>query len=264
MSIPGNQIKISCVIITFNEEENLSECLNLVSWCDEIIVVDSGSTDKTIEIAEKFGAKVYKKDFAGFGEQKQYAVSLADNDWIFSIDADEVVTDELKENILSKFSTNANLPEGFLIQRRLIFLGKEFKHGRESKELILRLFNKKSGSFNSAEVHEKVEIKGRVEKLSGLLLHNSYKSRDQYFEKFNNYTSKAADELFRKGKRRNIILTYLLLPVYFIKNYILDGNFMNGSKGMKWAFYSSHYPLIKYSKLRNLYKSENKKAVSEN
>lgn len=262
MSTSVNQIKISCVIITFNEEENLSDCLKSVSWCDEIIVVDSGSTDKTVEIAEKLGAKVFKKDFAGFGEQKQYAVSLASNDWIFSIDADEVVTEELQGSILNRF-LSADLPEGFLVNRRLFFLGKEFKYGRESKELILRLFNKKSGNFNSAKVHESVELKGKVEKLSGLLLHNSYKSKGQYFEKFNDYTSKAADELFKKGKRRNIILTYLLFPLYFFKNYILDRNFLNGSKGFIWAFYSSHYPLIKYSKLRKLYKSQNKKAAAK-
>ncbi len=199
MTTSVKQIKISCVIITYNEEENLAECLKSVSWCDEIIVVDSGSTDKTVEIAEKFGAKVFKKNFTGYGEQKQYAVSLASNDWIFSIDADEVVSNELKKNILNRFSSKLNLPDGFLMHRRLIFLGKEFKYGRESKELILRLFNKQSGSFNSAKVHETVELKGRVEKLDGILFHNSYKNLEQYFQKFNDYTSKAADELFKKG-----------------------------------------------------------------
>ena len=260
MSTPGNQIKISCVIITYNEEENLSDCLNSINWCDEIIIVDSGSSDKTVEIAEKFGAKVFKKDFAGYGEQKQYAVSLASNDWIFSIDADEIITKELQESILKRFSSS-DLPEGFLIHRRLFFLEKEFKYGRESKELILRLFNRKFGNFNSAKVHETVELKGSIEKLSGLLLHNSYKSLNQYFEKFDRYTTKAAEELFEKGKGRNIVLTYLLFPVYFFKNYIVDRNFLNGRKGMTWAFYSSYYPVVKYSKLRKLYKSENKKAA---
>ncbi len=197
MSTPDNQVKVSCVIITFNEEENLVECLKSVSWCDEITLVDSGSTDNTIKIAEKYGAKIYKRDFPGYGEQKQYAVSLASNDWILSIDADEIITKELQESILKRFSSS-DLPEGFLIHRRLFFLEKEFKYGRESKELILRLFNRKFGNFNSAKVHETIELKGSVEKLSGLLLHNSYKSLDQYFEKFNHYTTKAAKELFEK------------------------------------------------------------------
>jgi len=247
------QIKISCVIITFNEQENLAKCLQSVKWCDEIIVVDSGSTDNTVKLAESFSAKVFVREFTGYGEQKKYAVSLASNDWIFSIDADEVVSEELQEKILKRFSTPGKLPSGFLIRRRLIFLGKEFKHGKESNELILRLFNKKSGNFNTAKVHEKVELNGETEKLKGLLLHYSYKSLSQYFEKFDDYTSKAAYELFEKRKRRNIILTYILLPVYFFKNYIFNRNILNGSKGLIWSFYSSYYPVIKYSKLRVLY-----------
>jgi glycosyltransferase involved in cell wall biosynthesis len=263
LSIPENEIKVSCVIITFNEEDNLPDLLNSVKWCDEIIVVDSGSTDDTINIAEKFGAKVFTKEFAGYGEQKQFAVSLASNDWILSIDADEIVTEKLKENIFKRFSSSENLPKGFLITRRLKFLGKEFKHGRESKKLILRLFNKNSGNFNSAKVHESIELKGKTEELEGLLIHNSYKTLDQYFEKFNHYTSQAAEELFEKGKWRNTVLTYLLFPFYFFKNYFLNGNLLNGKEGLIWAFFSSCYPVIKYSKLLKLYKVRNKKAASK-
>jgi len=252
LSVQENQIKVSCIIITHNEEENLADCLESVKWCNEIILVDSGSTDKTLEIAEKFGAKVFKKELTGFGDQKRYAVSLASNEWIFSIDADEIVNKELNENILKRFKTSENLPHGFLVQRRLCFLGREFKYGRESDEFLLRLFNKKSGNFNSAKVHESVEIKGETEKLQGLLIHNSYKTLHQYFQKFNDYTTRAAIELNEKRKTKNVLLVYLLFPVYFLKNYFLNRNFLNGIEGLIWAFFSSCYPIVKYSKLRDL------------
>jgi len=253
------RINVSCVIITRNEQQNLAECLESVRWCDEIILVDSGSTDKTIEIAEKSGAKIYKKELVGFGEQKRYAVSLASNDWVFSIDADEVVTDGLKKSILKRFDSSEALPAGFSVQRRLCFLGKEFKYGNEANEFLVRLFNKESGNFSKAKVHEGVELNGEPEKLNGTLLHNSYKTLHQYFEKFNNYTTRAANELYEKGKSKNIVLTYFWFPLYFVKNYFLKRNFLNGKEGFIWAFFSSCYPLVKYSKLWKL--NPNKKVV---
>jgi glycosyltransferase involved in cell wall biosynthesis len=242
--------KISCVIITFNEEENIRRALNSVKWCDEIVVVDSGSTDKTIEICEEFNCRIYKKEFNGYGEQKRYAVSLAANDWILSIDADEVVSDELCDEIRNIFNDDEIKSNGFFLPRSLIFLGKHFKYGRESKEIYLRLFNKKYGNFSSDKVHEKVNLKGDTQKLNGTLLHYSYTNIDQYFNKFNSYTSKAAQVLFDEGnKGRNVVTIVLGFPVYFFKNYFIYRNFLNGMQGLLWALFSSLYPVIKYFKL---------------
>jgi glycosyltransferase involved in cell wall biosynthesis len=242
--------KISCVIITFNEEENIRRALNSVKWCDEIVVVDSGSTDKTIEICEKYNCRIYKKEFNGYGEQKRYAVSLANNDWILSIDADEVVSDKLCDEIKNIFDDNEIKFNGFFLPRSLIFLGKHFKYGRESKEYYLRLFNKNCGNFSSDKVHEKVKLNGNTQKLNGTLYHYSYVTIEQYFNKFNSYTTNAAQVLFDEGnKGRSVVSIVLGFPVYFFKNYFIYRNFLNGMQGFLWALFSSLYPVIKYFKL---------------
>lgn len=248
--------KISCVIITFNEEENIRRCLQAVSWCDEIVVVDSGSNDDTLKICEEFNCRIHHNDFKGYGEQKRYAVSLAENDWILNVDSDEVVTEELKNEILAELNKEKISVNGFYIPRSLFFLGKRFKHGKESKEYYLRLFNKRHGNFSEDKVHEGVIVQGTDKKLKGELLHYSYNSIHQYFEKFNNYTTQAARELFEKGKRRSLFLTIIGFPVYFFKNYFLNRNFLNGWQGFLWALFSSWYPVVKYSKLWALWKKK--------
>lgn len=242
--------KISCVMITFNEEENLRRSLESISWCDEIIIVDSGSTDKTLDLCKEFNCKIFYKDFDGYGEQKRFAVSKASNDWIFNIDADEVVTNELRNEIENKdLNVNPDI-KGYHILRSLIFLGKQFKYGRESKESYLRLFDKNSGNFSDEKVHEKVEVDGIVSNLSGKLLHYSYKDIDQYFQKFNFYTTQAAQSLLEKGDEgRKPLIIVLSFPFYFIKNYIIYRNFLNGLPGFYWSLFSSLYPVIKYFKL---------------
>ncbi len=255
--------KISCVIITFNEEENIRRALNSVKWCDEIVVVDSGSTDKTIEICEEFNCRIYNKEFNGYGEQKRYAVSLAGSDWILSIDADEVVSDELCDEIKNIFYDKEIKINGFFIPRSLIFLGKHFKYGRESKEYYLRLFNKNYGNFSSDKVHERVKLNGNTQKLNGTLHHYSYTNIEQYFNKFNSYTSKAAQVLFDEGnKGRSVVSIVLGFPVYFFKNYFIHRNFLNGTQGFLWALFSSWYPVVKYAKLWALKHRENKNHTS--
>lgn len=253
-------VNISCVIITLNEEENIRKTLEAVSWCDEIIVVDSGSEDKTIDICKEFDCKIFNREFKGYGGQKSYAVSLAKNNWILNIDADEVVSVNLKNEIESIFSKDEINYNGFCLPRSLVFLGKRFKYGRESKEYHLRLFNRKFGNFNSNKIHEKVELNGSTVKLKGILYHYSYSSIDQYFEKFNSYTTKSAQILFDAGKNgRSAAVIIFGFPIYFFKNYFVYRNFLNGTQGFLWAFFSSLYPVIKYFKLwamRNL-KSDN-------
>ncbi|GBD86233.1 glycosyl transferase family 2 [bacterium BMS3Abin03] len=244
--------KISCVLITFNEEENLKKSLPAVSWCDEIVVVDSGSSDNTLEVCEKFNCKIFHREFDGFGPQKRFAVSKAENDWILSLDADEVISEELKNEILSELNKEKINYAGFLIPRRLYFLGRKFKHGRESKDYQLRLFNRNYGNYTKDKVHEKVIVKGEVKKLKKELLHFSYSSIHQYFEKFNSYTSRAAEELYKQGKKKSIVAIVFSLPVYFVKNYFIYVNFLNGFQGFLWALFSSLYPVVKYFKLMTL------------
>jgi glycosyltransferase involved in cell wall biosynthesis len=253
-------VKISCVIIALNEEGNIRRSLNAVKWCDEIIVVDSGSDDKTIDICNEFGCKVYHKDFDGYGEQKRYAVSLANNDWVMNIDADEVVSDKLKNEIENIFSSEEIKYNGFALPRSLIFLGKKFKYGKESREFYVRLFNKKFGDFSLDKVHEKVELNGEVKKLKGEFLHYSYLNIEQYFKKFNSYTTKAAAVLYDKGKKGRTPLAIVFgFPIYFFKIYFVNRNFLNGIPGFLWALFSSLYPVIKYFKLWSYWVQENER-----
>jgi len=256
-------VKTSCIIITLNEEDNLHRSLNAVNWCDEIIVVDSGSEDKTIDICEEYDCKVYQKDFNGYGEQKRYAVSLANNDWVLNIDADEVVSDNLKNEIENIFDNEEIKYIGFALPRSLIFLGKKFKYGKESKEFYIRLFNKNFGDFSRDTVHEKVELNGELKKLKGELLHYSYLNIEQYFKKFNSYTTKAATALYDEGKKgRSPVTIVLSFPIYFFKNYFVNRNFLNGIPGFLWALFSSLYPIIKYFKLWSYWVQESNQGQS--
>ena len=256
-------VKISCVIITLNEEENIQRSLNAVKWCDETIVVDSGSEDKTLDICKEYDVKVYHKEFNGYGDQKRYAISLAHNDWVLNIDADEVVSDELRHEIENIFNNGIINCNGFALPRSLIFLGKKFKYGKESEEYYVRLFNKNFGNFTPDKVHERLELNGDPKKLKGRLYHYSYLNIEQYFKKFNSYTTKAATALYDAGKKgRSPAAIAFSFPIYFFKNYFINRNFLNGIPGFLWAFFSSLYPVIKYFKLWSYRLQESNKSQS--
>lgn len=243
---------VSAVVITLNEEQAIEQCLAALRWCDEIVVVDSGSTDRTLEICRAHGCSIHHRAFDGFGPQKRWGVSLATHDWILSVDADEVITDDLRDEIVRELSAEQMACDGFLVPRTLVFLGSEFRHGREHRHSTLRLFDRRCGTFTNARVHETVEVAGGTKLLSGRILHNSYRDLHQYFEKFNRYTTSAAEELFREGRHRGAWSAFLALPVNFLKHYLLRQNILNGYPGLVWSVLSSFYPLVKYLKLRDL------------
>jgi glycosyltransferase involved in cell wall biosynthesis len=249
--------KLSVVIITFNEEQVLEATLKAISWADEIVVLDSGSTDSTCQIAEKYGAKVFHAGFKGFGLQKQRATALASHDWVFNIDADEVVSQELQQSIQELIKTEPS-HRAYFVKRTLVFLGKKFKYGRESSERYIRLFDRKVCGFDAATVHEQVIFKGKPGELKGFLLHYSYKDLEQYLSKLNSYTSKAAAELYLKGKRKSATLSLIFFPIYFFKHLFISGNVLNGYSGWLWSFLSAGYPILKYAKLKQLIDAQDK------
>jgi len=244
-------VKVSAVIITYNEEHNLRQLLPSLFWCDEIIIVDSGSTDGTLGICRSYHCKVFHRDFDGYGQQKRYALSLAKNEWILSLDADEL----LSAALIAEIQTEMESPsaDGYYIPMVFVFMGKEFKYGKENSKYFLRLFNQKLGYFTADKVHEQVRLDGRCARLSGNIYHYSYRSFAQYFEKFNRYSTLAAEIAYEKGKKRSLLAVLFALPLNFFKYYFLEGNFMNGWGGFYWAVLCSFYHFTKYLKLREIY-----------
>lgn len=245
-------LPLSAVFIVRNEEAKLPRALASVRWCDDIVVVDSGSTDGTLDICRRFGARVFQLDFDGFGRQKRYAVEQARYDWILSLDADEVVTDELAEEIRTLLLQGGIAFAGFRIPRSLVFLGALLRYGGEYRKPVLRLFDRTKGSFDQARVHESVQLAGPTETLEGQILHYSYQTVHEYFEKFNRYSSLAAEELSQRGKTVSLWSIILRFPFEFLRNYIFRGFFLDRYRGFMWAFFSSFYPVVKYMKLREL------------
>ena len=251
--------KVSAVLITLNEELNLKRTLPQLSWCDEIIVVDSGSTDHTVQICRNFGCKVVHRAFDGYGTQKQFAVSLSRNNWILSIDADEVLSDELVNEI--KREMEAPRGTGYLLPMNLVFLGKEFTFGKESNRFFLRLFNKQFGNFNNRKVHEGIELTGEKIKFKNKILHYSYKDISQYFKKLNTYSSFGAKLAFEKGKNKSVFTIVSTIPLNFIKYYLIHGNILNGANGFYWSVFNTYYHLIKYLKIRELHNQHSKLVI---
>jgi glycosyltransferase involved in cell wall biosynthesis len=243
--------KVSAVIITCNEEHNLCQLLPQLVWCDEIIIVDSGSTDKTLDVCRYYNCKIYYREFEGYGPQKRYALSLAENDWILSLDADEILSDELIAEIRNEM--NSPSADGYYIPMVFVFMGKEFRYGKENWKYFLRLFNRKRGDFSADRVHEQILVDGCCKKLSGNIYHYSYRTFAQYFEKFNRYSTLAAEAAYARGKKRSLLAVLFALPLSFLKYYLLEGNFMNGLNGFYWSVLSSFYQFIKYIKLREMY-----------
>lgn len=242
--------KLSAVIITLNEENRIRQTLESVKWCDEIIVVDSCSTDKTLDICREYeNCRIYTQPFLGYGPQKQYAVGKASNDWILSIDADEVVTTDLHNEIAGILSLSDIPFVGFEVPITLIFMKRIFKYGYENKQPHLRLFNKNKGNFDASKLHETIVVNGEVTKLKNEILHCSYEDITHYFRKFNDYTTIFTNEALKKGKKASKIKSILRLPIEFCKHYFLRLNFLNGYEGFCWSLISTFSVFVKYIKL---------------
>lgn len=238
---------ISAVIIAFNEADRIQATLKSLQFCEEILVVDSGSTDGTQAIAEKAGARVIHHAFEGYGLQNRFGGQEAKFDWILSIDADELLTEDLQQEIVAIFQSKPK-ESGFYIPRTLVFMGKKFFSGSEHKQLQLKLYNRTFGGYNDAIIHENIELSGSIGKLKGELLHFSYRSLSHYLEKFNDYTSKGAESLTSKGKKVSAFYILIRFPLAFVQQYWLSGNFLMGVPGFIWALLSAMYPVVKYAK----------------
>lgn len=236
---------ISVVIIVFNEQDRLGGCLDSVDWADEVIVVDSGSTDNTIEIAESKGAKVFYREFDDFSSQKNFAVNKASGEWILSLDADERISDGLSHEIKAAIERSGH--DGYLIPRKNIIFGREMRYGGHQRDQHLRLFRKDKGRFVSP-IHEKVEIKGIVGVLKEPIFHYSTPNKKEYMEKLKLYTDLEAKFFVSSGKKVPWYYIFLKPAVTFIRRYFLMRGFLDGKEGFDFYVLSAYYDILKYRK----------------
>jgi len=254
-------MKISVTIITLNEETNIRDACESVAWADEIIVVDSHSTDSTREIAEHYGARVIDKDWPGFALQKQFAVEQAAHDWIFSLDADERVSDELKASI----EVLRQMPDGqpvdcYRISRRSYYQGRWIKGGGWYPNWQLRLFRKSKGHWPPRHIHESVKMDAgaRIGLLAGDILHYSAKDSAYHHRMIGErYAPLAAQQMFEEGRRTSPLQIAAAAPSAFIGSYILKGGFRDGLAGLTIASFAAHHAFLKHIMLW-----EKQKAVS--
>ena len=251
-------MSLSVILITKNEEANLKDCLESVSFADEIIVVDSQSSDKTQEIARSFGAKLeITSDWPGFGPQKNRALNLATQDWVLSIDADERVTPELKQEILTAIAS-PNAADCYAIPRSSWYCGRFMKHSGWYPDYVDRLFKRGSAKFSDHLVHERLLPTGSSGKLKNHFLHYSYRDFSQVLKKVDVYSSAAAQQAFKQGKKGGLGEALIHGFWAFFRTYVLRRGFLDGKHGLALAISNAATSYYKYLKLWQL---QNKKDI---
>jgi glycosyltransferase involved in cell wall biosynthesis len=240
---------ISAVIITKNEEDKIRHCLDsLKSFATEIVVVDSGSEDRTAEICLESGCRVFRREFDGYGSQKQFAVDQAVNEWVLSVDADEVLTPELQKE-MAGIAAAGELPfDAYGIPFSLVYMGRILKHSGVGHETHLRLFSRNKGRFTNSPVHEGIVTSGTSGKLKNRILHYSYRDITHHIEKINIYTSQAAEGFMKKGKRYSHFAIACKFPVSFLTFYLIKGGILDGYPGFIWSFLAAFYATVKIAK----------------
>lgn len=251
-------LPISVVVITRNEERNIVRCLQ--PWkgvCNQLLVVDNGSTDNTLSLAEKMGATVFQTSWKGYGETKNEGNSQAMNPWILSLDADEVAQPELIRSLQSKFSESLSNQTVFAIRRKLVINNQQMKYGSSRKEYRIRLFHRDQVCWNSSPVHEDLKLPAsiRVVKLDGYVLHYSFATFEDQAKKLAHYAQLSAVGMFKRNRRVSFLKKYLSSFTVFLKNYILRMGFLDGKTGWKQVSQEMHYAYNKYLFLENMYKA---------
>jgi (heptosyl)LPS beta-1,4-glucosyltransferase len=243
-------VKVSATIITFNEQSNIKAACESVAWADEVLVVDSNSTDATRELAEVCGARVITNAWPGFGAQKQFAVEQAKHEWIFSLDADERVSHELKKSIDAlRTRPNAELADGYQIARRTYYQQRWIRGGGWYPDRQLRLFRRSKGHWKQRHIHESVTMEpgASVEQLDGDLLHYTSQDAAHHHRMIGErYAPLAARQMFEEGRRTSVFGVASAGPAAFIRSLILKGGFRDGFAGFTIASFAAHHAFLKH------------------
>ncbi len=243
-------MKISVTIITFNEADNIRAACESVAWADEVLVVDSGSADATREIAAGCGARVVERDWPGFAAQKQFAAESATHDWVFSLDADERVSEELRACVLAlRDAGESRLAGGYRVARRSFYMGRWIKGGGWYPDFQLRFYDRRRGRWEGAHVHESVKMSAgaRVETLGGDLLHFSVRDAAHHHRMIGErYAPLAARKMFEAGRRTTPLRIATAGPAAYTRSLILKGGFRDGLAGLAIARFAAHHAFLKH------------------
>jgi glycosyltransferase involved in cell wall biosynthesis len=244
-------MKISATIITYNEELNIARALESLRCCDEIVVLDSGSTDRTTTIAERLGARVVEAPWRGYAIQKNLASEQAGNDWILSIDADETVSESLEAEIW-RLKKHGPEFDGYTMPRLAQYLGRWIMHSGWYPDRKVRLFDRNRAKWVGDYVHESVQVNGRVGHLESNLLHFTCSSLSEHLKTMDRYTTLAAEQMI--AQKRDVGWRQLLLdpPWTFLRTFILQRGFQDGMEGLAIAYMAALYNFLKYAKVRNM------------
>jgi len=240
---------LSAIVVCFNEEDRIEDCLKSLAWCDEIVVVDSYSTDRTPEICRRYTQKFFQRQWAGYRDQKAYAHSLATMDWVLLVDSDERVSDALRREIAEVLAGDGGGCTGYAIPRLVHYLGRWWRRGGWFPDYDVRLFRRDRATWGGVDPHEKIIVDGKVRRLQHPLHHFSYRSIDDHINRINRFTTISSAEL-RKGGGRWRLSDALLRPAArFFRSYILKRGFMEGFAGFYVALTAAVYVFLKYAKL---------------
>ncbi len=241
--------RLSVIIITLNEEQNIRDCLESVKWADEIIVMDSHSQDETQNIAREFTDKVFDVDWKGYAATKNVALSYTTCDWVLWLDADERVTQELAERIQQILNLDDDAINGYEVPRKAFFLGRWIRHCGWYPGFVLRLVRQEKARFDENYVHEGFIFSEIPARLEEPLIHFTDRNIEHYFNKYNRYTSLAVRDMLGNGKSFRLV-DLLFRPAFaFLKMYILNGGFLDGLQGFILCVFSANYVFTKYAKL---------------
>lgn len=240
--------RITAAIITLNEELNIGRCLDSVQWCDQILVVDSFSTDRTVEICRARGARVVQRKWNGINEQRQFCLSQIDTEWVLALDADERATPELRAEIEGLLNTTPD-HDGFLIPRHTFYLGRWINHGGWYPDYKLRCFRRERGRYCGHDPHDHCVIDGPPGKFRGEIQHYTYRSYAAQLRQINSFSDTAAADWLRAGHRYTFWRLMLRPMGKFLETYLLKRGFLDGLPGLVIAISSAFYMFVKYVKL---------------
>lgn len=256
-----NREAVSAFVICFNEEDTIADCLKSLAFCDEVLVVDSFSTDRTVEIAESLGAQVIQRKWSGYRDQKAFGLSAVKNEWVINLDADERISEELRSNIIAVLEkefksnrtgerlTNDKQIVGYYMNRVVYYLGRWWRSGGWYPEYRLRFFKRSHVTWGGVEPHEKPIVNGETATLAGEIQHFTYKNMDEQFERLHNFSSIAAEEEFKRGGSASLVSLLFNPLVRTLKFYFIKRGYREGRAGLIVALAEGYYTFMKYAKL---------------